>query len=180
VPRVERRIDGDGQLVITFGDPLVDDYLAFVAARARKNTLLAADLVDDAVGDSDDVKRVGHTGGMGEVGLEPCPVGLGQVQSSDTHTFAPALRASCAPSAQLGSRFTLEEIDDDPGVEVDERRRVGGRVLRRCRETGGLVDGEGTDGSDSMRIVDEGAAVVGNQGLRRERTTMPRSSLQST
>ena len=42
VPRVERRIDGDGQLVITFGDPLVDDYLAFVAARARKNTLLAA------------------------------------------------------------------------------------------------------------------------------------------
>ncbi len=41
VPRVERRVDGDGQVVITLGDPLVDDYLAFVAARARKNTLLA-------------------------------------------------------------------------------------------------------------------------------------------
>ncbi len=40
VPRVERRVD-DGQVVITLGDPLVDDYLAFVAARARMNTLLA-------------------------------------------------------------------------------------------------------------------------------------------
>jgi hypothetical protein len=41
VPRMERRVDADGQGVITLGDPLVDDYLAFVAARARMNTLLA-------------------------------------------------------------------------------------------------------------------------------------------
>ena len=41
VPQLERRVDEDGQVVFTLGDPLVDDYLGFVAARARWNTLLA-------------------------------------------------------------------------------------------------------------------------------------------
>jgi integrase/recombinase XerD len=41
VPEAARRVDQDGQVVMTLGDPLVDDYLAFVAARARVNTLLA-------------------------------------------------------------------------------------------------------------------------------------------
>jgi integrase/recombinase XerD len=41
VPVMVRRFDEDGQVVIVLGDQLVDDYLAFVAARARRNTHLA-------------------------------------------------------------------------------------------------------------------------------------------
>lgn len=41
VPRMERRVDHHGQLVITLGDLLLDDYLALGAALARTDTLLA-------------------------------------------------------------------------------------------------------------------------------------------
>jgi site-specific recombinase XerD len=41
VPSLERVVDEHGQMVITLGEPLLDDYLGFVGARARPNTLLA-------------------------------------------------------------------------------------------------------------------------------------------
>ena len=41
VPCLTRRWDGSELIEITLGDPLLDDYLAFVAARARVNTWLA-------------------------------------------------------------------------------------------------------------------------------------------
>jgi integrase/recombinase XerD len=41
VPCVSRSVAVDGQEVITFGDRLLDEYLVFVAARARRNTWLA-------------------------------------------------------------------------------------------------------------------------------------------
>jgi len=41
IPCLKRSIDEDGRLSITLGDRLVDDYLDFVAARVRPNTLLA-------------------------------------------------------------------------------------------------------------------------------------------
>lgn len=41
VPSLCRTVDEHGLVTITLGEPLVDDYLSFVAARARANTLLA-------------------------------------------------------------------------------------------------------------------------------------------
>ncbi len=41
VPCLTRHLDGSELTAITLGDPLLDDYLAFVAARARTNTWLA-------------------------------------------------------------------------------------------------------------------------------------------
>lgn len=41
VPLLSRRAEESGHTVITLGDPLVDDYLTFVGARCRPNTLLA-------------------------------------------------------------------------------------------------------------------------------------------
>jgi hypothetical protein len=38
VPCLTRHLDGAELTAITLGDPLLDDYLAFVAARARTNT----------------------------------------------------------------------------------------------------------------------------------------------
>src|ERR1700694_716905 len=42
VPRLVRTSSGSGPHAITLGHPMLDDYLAFVAARARPNTWLAA------------------------------------------------------------------------------------------------------------------------------------------
>jgi hypothetical protein len=44
VPCLTRHLDGAELTAITLGDPLLDDYLAFVAARARTNTWLAVAL----------------------------------------------------------------------------------------------------------------------------------------
>ena len=41
VPVLVRSIGEDGMLVVSLGDVLIDDYLAFVQARASMNTLLA-------------------------------------------------------------------------------------------------------------------------------------------
>ncbi len=41
MPRLTRSVTGAGIQAITLGHPLLDDYLAFVAARARANTWLA-------------------------------------------------------------------------------------------------------------------------------------------
>jgi hypothetical protein len=41
VPSLIRRWDGSELASITLGDALLDDYLAFVAMRARRNTWLA-------------------------------------------------------------------------------------------------------------------------------------------
>ncbi|PXY16717.1 integrase [Prauserella flavalba] len=41
-PSLLRRVDAAGQPAVSLGHALVDDYLAFVAARGRPNTLLAA------------------------------------------------------------------------------------------------------------------------------------------
>lgn len=41
VPNVSRSCSADGQEVITLGDRMLDEYLRFVAARARRNTWLA-------------------------------------------------------------------------------------------------------------------------------------------
>ena len=41
VPAVVREADGEGGTVLRLGLPLLDDYLAMVAARARPNTVLA-------------------------------------------------------------------------------------------------------------------------------------------
>ncbi|MFC7661410.1 tyrosine-type recombinase/integrase [Pseudonocardia benzenivorans] len=40
-PRLVRRVDAAGQLSVSLGHALLDDYLAFVASRGRPNTLLA-------------------------------------------------------------------------------------------------------------------------------------------
>jgi integrase/recombinase XerD len=42
VPSLLRSASGSGPHAITLGHPMLDDYLAFVAARARPNTWLAA------------------------------------------------------------------------------------------------------------------------------------------
>jgi hypothetical protein len=42
VPSLLRSTSGSGPHAITLGHPMLDDYLAFVAARARPNTWLAA------------------------------------------------------------------------------------------------------------------------------------------
>ncbi|MFD8726129.1 hypothetical protein ACFV2H_51560 [Streptomyces sp. NPDC059629] len=41
-PQLVRRVDAAGNPVASLGHALVDDYLEFVAARCRPNTLLAA------------------------------------------------------------------------------------------------------------------------------------------
>src|SRR4051812_37827418 len=41
VPHVSRSRSGDGQELITLGDRMLDEYLVFVATRARRNTWLA-------------------------------------------------------------------------------------------------------------------------------------------
>jgi integrase len=41
MPCLVRHLDLDGRVRVSLGDPLVDDYLEFVAARCRANTVLA-------------------------------------------------------------------------------------------------------------------------------------------
>ena len=129
----------------------------------------AADLVEHPVGDPGHMERIGHSLGMGEVGEQPGPVGVGQIEGDDLHAPAPALRPPGRPSAQLGGTFPLEQVDHLPPVEVDQGGGVDGRVLRRGGQVAVLVDAQGPDRADPVR----GRPRAGCRGARRPTRRCP-------
>lgn len=97
IPRLTRSIDATGRTQVRLGVPVLDDYLRFVEARARRNTVLATayDLMVF----------------FREVGKPP-----DEVTSSDVLTFMTAQR--CGPG-----EGPLRAVDEDTGLSARTVRR---------------------------------------------------------
>jgi len=99
--------------------------------------------------------------------MQAAPVGVGQVEGDDLYAGEPALRALGGPISQLLGALSLEEVDQEPAVQIDEGGRVDGLVGGRRRQVAVLVDPECSHLSDPSRVVDQGRAVADDGGHHR-------------
>ena len=63
--------------------------------------------VEASVGDSDDVKGIGHANRVIEMRAEPGPVGLRQIGGDDLDALEPLLVGAGAPAAQVFGGIAL-------------------------------------------------------------------------
>ena len=92
--------------------------------------------------------------------MQAAPVGVGQVEGDDLHAGEPARRALGGPIPQLLGALSLEEVDQEPAVQIDEGGRVDGLVAGSRRQVAVLVDPECSHLSDPSRVVDQVRAVA--------------------
>jgi hypothetical protein len=100
----------------------------------------AADPADGPVRQAHNMERIGHNDGVGEVRVEPGPVGLERV---DRHHFDPGQPLGgpiAQPGAQDVSGTALDHIHEQTAADIDQSGRPQRRMRRRGRQEGGLVD----------------------------------------
>ena len=104
-----------------------------------------AHLVDAAVGDSHDMKRVGDADGVVEVRGGARAIALGEVGGDDPDGSHPGGVLAGAPSAQVRGGVALHQVDHPLAIQIDEAGHVDGPVLPRRSQERSLVDAEGPD-----------------------------------
>ena len=151
---VEAFVAGEQEL----SDPI--ERIGFATAMAQRLVLDApAHLVDAAVGDSHDMKRVGDADGMIEVRRGARAIALGEVSGDDTDGSHPGRVLLGTPSPQVRGGVSLHHVNDSFAVQVDEAGHVDGPVLSGRREERRLIDAEGPDSLDSSGVLDQWRAV---------------------
>src|ERR1017187_6338806 len=115
--------------------------------------------VEAPVGDSDDVKGIGHTDRVIEMRAEPGSVGLRQISGDDLYALQPVLVGTCAPSAQVLGGIALDHVDHQLRVQIDQTGGVDDRVLPIGLKKRRLVDTEGDDWPHACRVLHKWPAV---------------------
>ena len=100
---------------------------------------------------------------MREARRQSRPEVLGEIGRHDLDPGQPARIGVRGPSAQVSGTVALDHVDHHMALEVDEPGRVHGRVLGRGGQARRLVDAELADWADSIRVVDQRCAVLGDR-----------------
>ena len=100
------------------------------------------------------MKRVGDAGCVVEMGRQPNPGALGDLDAGE-----PAGIGCRAPSPQVNCCVSFDHVDHDAGLEIDEAGRVHRRVLAVGFEERRLVDTELSDDADTFGIINQRSAV---------------------
>jgi hypothetical protein len=135
------------------------ERVGLAAARADRLVLDApADIVDAAVGDAHDMKRVVDADRMIEVPGRSRAIALGQVGGDDTDGPYPGRVLVGTPSAQVRGGVALHHVDDPLAVQIDQPGHDS-PVLGRGREERGLVDAKGPDFLHSLGVLNQWRAM---------------------
>ena len=123
----------------------------------------SAYLVEAAVRDPHDVKRVSHPKGVLEASVEACPVGGRQVGRHNPYSVTPWFRLLVEPPGQSLATVALDHVDDPSGVQVDQAGRVPGPGGPGRRKPLRLIDPQRPHFTDAVRRVDERLTVFAHR-----------------
>jgi hypothetical protein len=116
------------------------------------------DLIDAAVGDPHDVKRIGDAAGVIEMRRQSGAERLGQIRRHHGDPAEPRRVSVLGPAPQVIGAVAFHHVDHDVTPEVDQAGRVDRRMLPVGGQERRLVDPQLRHSADSIRVVDERGA----------------------
>jgi hypothetical protein len=100
------------------------------------------------------MKRIRHPHRVVEVRGQPGPVGVGEVDRHRLDADQPVRPLGRAPTAQIRCGVAFRQVDQDPGVGIDQTGGEAGAVMPVGLEERGLIHPQRRHRPDPVRVLD--------------------------